>query len=332
MARKPSDDIRDAKRALKVKGQQFDWLNYNKDGFSKGWSTDPTVKKSEYKNKLNPDGFRIDWDEKHHLQGLNLYDLYTQGMTPEQIKVTDERLANEGMYKGNNGLNRIDLPRRHHHSSKYAEYEGAHQQTMREGIDSKGELKRLEALSPDARFAELESFVSNQARHRKVGQQKFMEQFQLEPGNDSSANVFGGNFSQAVLQDRDKSATAKAGAALREERRLLSDINQQGGSTSLNINAIMTKSNMPALGGFIHHNKGPSVTADQSTYTPPKLQPSQTYTPPKTPVTPNVNRAPSLLENVGAAVNQAMPVLSTGLAIGAGIIKLGFGSLLPGGI
>jgi curved DNA-binding protein CbpA len=221
MARKPSDDVRDAKRELKIKNQQFDWLKYNNKGESKGWSTDPTVGKSPYKNKPNPDGFRIDWDEKHHLQGLNLYDVYTQGMTPKQIKATDERLAKEGMYKGNNGLNRIDIPRRLHHSSKYPEYEGAHQQTMREAIDSKGELNRLNSLSPDQRFAELEGFVTNQARHRKVGQQKFMEQFLLEPGNDSSKNVFGGNFSQAILQNRDKGATAKAGAALRQERQIL---------------------------------------------------------------------------------------------------------------
>ena len=31
---------------------------------------------------------------------------------------------------------------------------------------------------------------------------------------------------------------------------------------------------MPALGGFVHSSRGPSVTADQSTYTTPKLQPS----------------------------------------------------------
>ena len=271
MPRKPSDDARDAKRELKIKRQQFDWLKYNNDGESKGWSTAPTVSKSPYKNKPNPDGFRIDWDEKHHLQGLNLYDVYTQGMTPKQIKATDERLAKEGMYKGNNGLNRIDIPRRLHHSSKYPEYEGAHQQTMREGIDSKGELNRLNSLSPDQRFAELEGFVTNQARHRKVGQQKFMEQFQLEPGNDSSSNVFGGNFSQAVLQNRDKLATAKAGQALTEERET---VKQQtaNASTKLRIDpkaqttAPTPKPKVnPKPTGYVHRNKGPSETPPVTT-------------------------------------------------------------------
>ena len=271
MARKPSDDVRDAKRALKIKGQQFDWLKYSSKGETKGWSTKPTVSKSKYKNKTNPDGFRIDWDEKHHLQGLNLYDLYTQGMTPEQIKATDERLAKEGMYKGNNGLNRIDIPRRLHHSSKYPQYEGAHQKTMREGIDSPEELKRLESLSPDQRFAELEGFVTNQSRHRKVGQQKFMEQFQLEPGNDSSSNVFGGNFSQAVLQNRDKLATAKAGQALTKERKA---VKQQtaNASTKLRIDpkaqttAPKPKPKVnPKPTGYVHRNKGPSETPPVTT-------------------------------------------------------------------
>lgn len=271
MPRKPSDDVRDRNRALKIKGQQFDWLKYNKDGFSKGWSTDPTVKKSEYKNKPNPDGFRIDWDEKHHLQGLNLYERFTEGMTPEQIKATDERLAKEGMYKGNNGLNRIDIPRRHHHSSKYPEYEGAHQVTMREGIDSPAELKRLQSLSPDQRFAELEGFVTNQARHRKVGQQKFMEQFQLEPGNNSETNIFGGNFSQAVLQNRDKLATAKAGKALSEERKI---VKQQTASASTKLkidpkaqtSAPTPKPKVnPKPTGYVHRNKGPSETPPVTT-------------------------------------------------------------------
>ena len=249
MARKPSDDIRDAKRDLKIKGQQFDWLKYNSKGESKGWSTDPTVKKRpDYKS--NKDGFRIDWDEKHHLQGLNLYERYTAGMSANQKKIVDERLAQKGMFKGNNGLNRIDLPRRYHESSKFREwgYEGAHQLTGIEGIDSPEELKRIESLSPDERFNELDGFINNQVRHRQVGQQKFMEQFQLQPGNNAETNPFGGNFSQAVLQNRDKSNTAKAGAALREERRILKDINLQGGSVEFNPNGRQVSRSLSKFG------------------------------------------------------------------------------------
>ena len=268
MARKPSDDIRDAKRELKIKGQQFDWLNYNNKGESRGWSADPTVKKKpDYKS--NKDGFRVDWDEKHHLQGLNLYERYTAGMSAQQKKIVDERLAHKGMFKGNNGLNRIDLPRRFHESSKYREwgYEGAHQVTGNEGIDSPEELKRIESLSPDDKIKELDKFVDNQVRHRQVGQQKFMEQFQLEPGNNSETNPFGGNFSQAVLQDRNKSATAKAGAALTKEREALKTQQTANASTKLKIDPkAQTTGSTPKQTpntkptGYVHRNKGPSET------------------------------------------------------------------------
>ena len=144
-------------------------------------------------------------------------------MSADQQKIVDERLAQKGLFRGNTGLNRIDLPRRLHESSKYPQYEGAHQATHREGIDSPQELKRIESLSPEERFNELDKFVDNQARHRQVGQQKFMEQYQLEPGNDSSTNVFGGNFSQAILQNRDKKSTLKAGQALTKERKALQE-------------------------------------------------------------------------------------------------------------
>lgn len=223
MPRKPSDDIRDAKRELKIKNQQIEGIKYNSKGESKGWSTDPAVKKTkDYRS--NKDGFRVDWEEKHHLQGLNLYDSYTDGMSPEQIKIVDDRLAKQRMYKGNVGPNRIDLPRRFHESSKFEQYEGAHQQTKREGIDSRAELDRIRALSPEQRLNELDDFIEKQSRHRQVGQQKFMQQFQLEPGNNSETNPFGGNFSQAVIQNRNKLATAKAGAALKVERNFLRSI------------------------------------------------------------------------------------------------------------
>jgi hypothetical protein len=45
-----------------------------------------------------------------------------------------------------------------------------------------------------------------------------MEQFMLEPGNNADTNVFGGNFSQQVLQERNTTATAKQANALQVER------------------------------------------------------------------------------------------------------------------
>lgn len=98
---------------------------------------------------------------------------------------------------------------------------------------------------------------------------------------------------------------------------------QNGGTTGLNVQAIMTKANMPALGGFVHNSRQPSVTADQSTYTPSKLQPSKTYTLPDTPVTPPY-QPPSVLENAGAVLHQAMPTLIGGAALlGVGLQNIG---------
>jgi hypothetical protein len=218
MARTKSDDVRDAKRAAKIKEQSIDWLNPNAKGETKGWLAEPTVGKSPYLNKPNPDGIRIDWEEKHHQMGLNLYERFTEGLSPEQRTIIDDKLAAKGLYRGNTGLNRIDLPRRLHTSSKYPEYEGAHQVTMREGIDSRAELDRIAGLTPDQKMTELDQFVDSQVRHRQVGQQKFMEQFMLEPGNNPDTNKFGGNFSQQVLQERNPAATAKQAKALKVER------------------------------------------------------------------------------------------------------------------
>ena len=219
MARPAGADARDAARALKVKGQSIDWLNPNAKGETKGWLAEPTVSKSEYKNQPNPDGFRIDWDEKHHMgPGLNTYERFTEGMSPQQKALVDEKLAAKGLYRGNTGLNRIDLPRRNHESSKYPEYRGAHQVTKDMDIDSKAELDRIASLTPDQKISELDDFVAKQEVHRKVAQQKYMEQFMLESGNNADTNVFGGNFSQQVLQERNPAATAKQAKALKVER------------------------------------------------------------------------------------------------------------------
>lgn len=218
MARPASANARDAARAKKIEGQSIDWLDPNAKGETKGWLAPPTVGKSEYLNKPNPDGFRIDWEEKHHQMGLNTYERYTEGMSPQQKALVDERLASKGLYRGNTGLNRIDLPRRFHESSKHPGYLGAHQVTKSMGIDSKAELERIASLTPEQKLNELDSFVEKQVNHRRVGQQKRMEQFMLEPGNNPDTNVFGGNFSQQVLQDRNPTATTKQANALQVER------------------------------------------------------------------------------------------------------------------
>jgi hypothetical protein len=196
MARKPSDDIRDAAYKLREKNQN--------GGVTSAWRAKPAVRKAPSGSDLNKDGFRIDWEEKHHGVGLTLYDAYTEGMTDKQKQVVLEAHRRQGLEPGNNGINRKDTPRRFHESSKFPGYEGAHQVTGRMGIDTPSEYKRFRSMSPLDKLNELDKFVENNVKHNKVALAKQFEQLQIEPGNNADTNVFGGNFSQQILQDRSK--------------------------------------------------------------------------------------------------------------------------------
>lgn len=89
------------------------------------------------------------------------------------------------------------------------------------------------------------------------------------------------------------------------------------------VQKIVTKANMPALGGFVHHSRRPSVTADQSTYTPPTLKSPEIYNLPETPPTRKENMSPSVLENIGGIVEDSMPYVygaaaaATSITVGA---------------
>ena len=141
-----------------------------------------------------------------------------------------------------------------------------------------------------------------------------------------------------LLTDRTNSrksdSTEWYNAAL-EESQYLSDLafkesskfDFNSSSAKLNVNAIMTQANMPALGGFVHHNRGPSVTADQSLYTPPKLQLSQDYSVPKTPVTPKVSMTPTVMETITDVVETATPyVVGAAAAVGGVMLNIGKGA------
>ena len=102
---------------------------------------------------------------------------------------------------------------------------------------------------------------------------------------------------------------------------------QSGGSAKLNVNAIMTRANMPALGGFQQQEITPTTLPGGSSYTPPKLQPSQRVQLPETPPTPKVDMSPSVMETVSDVVETATPYV-----VGAGAAVLGVGlNILKGG-
>jgi hypothetical protein len=102
---------------------------------------------------------------------------------------------------------------------------------------------------------------------------------------------------------------------------------QSGGSAKLNVNAIMTRANMPALGGFQQQEIAPATLPGGSSYTPPKLQPSQPVQLPKTPTTPKVDMSPSIMETVSDVVETATPyVVGTGAAVGGLMLNMAQGA------
>ena len=101
---------------------------------------------------------------------------------------------------------------------------------------------------------------------------------------------------------------------------------QSGGSAKLNVNAIMTQANMPALGGFQQQEITPTTLPGGSPYTPPKLQPSQQVQLPETPVTPKVQMAPTVMESIAEGVETATPyVVGAATAVGGVMLNIGKG-------
>ena len=96
---------------------------------------------------------------------------------------------------------------------------------------------------------------------------------------------------------------------------------QSNGSARLNVNAIMTRANMPALGGFQQQEITPTTLPGGSSYTPPKLQPSQPVQLPETPPTPKIDMSPSVMETVSDVVETATPYV-VGTAVAAGTLML----------
>lgn len=132
---------------------------------------------------------------------------------------------------------------------------------------------------------------------------------------------------------RKSDSTEWYNAAL-EESQYLSDLafkesskfDFNGSSAKLNVNAIMTRANMPALGGFQQQEITPTTLPGGSSYTPPKLQPSKKYLVPEPPVTPKVDMSPSVMETVSDVVETATPyVVGAATAVGGVMLNVGKG-------
>ena len=86
---------------------------------------------------------------------------------------------------------------------------------------------------------------------------------------------------------------------------------QSGGGARLDVNAILTKSNMPALGGFQEEESKPMTLPGGSTFKPPQLEGmSEEYLPQDLPATPK--------EDLSKQVMQTALGIAGGFAYGVG--------------
>jgi len=206
------------------------------------------------------------------------------------------------------GKNSVSWPQ----ASYEAKVEGSR---SRKGEHQKIQLSSIEQKLVDQKYADA-NFLSNLMGQKivvdhviPIGQKGFSN----DPNN------------LQLLTDKTNSrksdSTEWYNAAL-EESQYLSDLafkessafNFDGSSAKLNVNAIMTQANMPALGGFQDAKIGPYQTP-QRTEEPAQATLQETYTLPKQPIEPKRNLTQQLYESSQAVLENAVP---TTLAIGAG--------------
>jgi len=101
---------------------------------------------------------------------------------------------------------------------------------------------------------------------------------------------------------------------------------QSGGASRLNVNAILTKANMPALGGFQEQEPGPMTMPGGSNYKPPQLEGmSKEYVPQDLPATPKEDLSKQILQTtLGIAGGIAYGIGQT-LNFAGGVVKFATG-------
>lgn len=203
MPRKPSDDVRDAARDLKIKNQ------VNSRVVAQGTKGAFDVKTAHPKQ---PQGsLKIDHKESHHLLPVHSYNEYVEGMTEQQIKQVDARLEQDKFYKGNNNLNRVDLWKRYHQGRANGVYagQGAHQRANEAGFDGPKAKAKWGPMSATEKLAELETFVSDMKGNRRIGYEADMASRTLLGSDNSPTNEYGGNFTQRILNPRNQELATK---------------------------------------------------------------------------------------------------------------------------
>lgn len=203
MARKPSDDVRDAARKLKIQNQ------VNPRVVAPGTKGAFDVKTAHPKRKTG--GQKVDHKESHHLLPVHSYNEYVEGMTEEQIKQVDARLEQDRFYKGNNNLNRVDLWKRYHQGRANGVYagQGAHQRANEAGYDGPKAKAKWGPMTGMEKLAQLETFVEDMKGNRRIGYEADMAGRTLLGKSNTPDNVYGGNFTQRILNPRDTGLSIK---------------------------------------------------------------------------------------------------------------------------
>ena len=226
MARKPSDNIRDAARKLKVESQR------NPRVLAPGTTGAFSDKTAHPKQTTNSSGLKIDHKESHHLMPVDAYTAFTEGMTPEQIAKVDTTMEGNAFYKGDNNLNRTDLWKRYHTGRSKGVYKGkgAHQVANQAAVDGPKAKAKWAQMSSDERFNNLDMFVDDMTKNRTIGYQANMEARWLLGKDNTPDNIYGGNFSQRILNPRNAENAASTAKKTKQQREFLSDLNASGGS------------------------------------------------------------------------------------------------------
>ena len=276
----------------------------------------------------------------HYGSSLNNAAAFFADLDPAEKILMEQKMAQYGIIPGDVTMNRLDM---------YTDLHQAGIHRLERELNLEGKKYFSAGSSFETKLNAVEDFAKDQRYLRQLA-----EEAQFKAGNELGGlsrrvEATATGEQAASYHDIERRRIAETTRDFREyapkiheqatalgpqilpditdRPRLDSNFTGSQGSQRLNINAIMTKANMPALGGFVHHSKGPSVTADQSLYTPPELQPSQNYSVPKTPVTPKVSMTPTVMETITDVVETATPYV-----VGTGAAVLGVGlNILKGG-
>ena len=167
------------------------------------------------------DGLKVDSKQSHHTGvPLDSFTEFTEGFTENQKQSTRIALERQGLLTGDHLLNSTDLWRRYHQGRASGPYkdQGAHQRSNALGIDGSKSKQKWQSLSPEERFNQLESFVSDMGTNRKIAQESDFASRQLLGSNNTLDNEYGGNFSQRILNPRNPKNAALNSANANAQR------------------------------------------------------------------------------------------------------------------